>query len=1059
MSARARALVERDLVVVIAEAGWGKTALLAASLPTADTCWYAVSPADRDPAAFAAGLCNALVAPSPTEVAAAGDQDPEAALELVREAWSRGPRRLVLDDAHVILGTPTHQLLRALADDLPDDRQLVVAGRRALGLVDDRRRASATVLEVDARDLALDLQVIADAVEVELGRDKALAARITDATGGWPAGVRLALDALADVSAVQRSAALERLMGPSGPIGRYLRRVVAAQDEEGSQALLARIHLLDGTTPQRLARLTGIPIDRSDDAVELLLRRGLARHRIGDPGTVELAPMIQLLVEDHVLPQLEPSAGIVAAVADDLIRDGEIAAGLVVLSRAGRAEQTARLLTEHGRALLNGGHLAAVATSVGQLPAALRTPRLESLRAEALAFRGEWAQALRCLDAAGVDDAGELTTELATQLGLVHHTRGDLAAALEAYRRGPESEDSSAFAILLGWRATAHWLRGELDDARWCAAAAMELATRHGDDRALASAHTAAALIAASDGDRRSNSNHYHQALAAAEQAGDGLQQARILANLGSHHLEESRYGEALEVTGRAIDLAEAQGFVTIIGVARCNRAEALLQTGAVDEAIADAERAREVFARVGARTEAYAHHLLAAARTERGELALARQAYERALRLGSPSGDRQALVPAHVGLACVLAGSDPDAAATAIQQARHLDDGMASPDVAAAAAWVALAEGDLHRAATLARTACQLADARGNQGVVARALTCLALTQPDPLPGLHDALAAWQGLDAPLWELRVRLAIARRSGDPGDRVRAAELERALASVSCPPERAMWTTRLLLGTVGTDAVAVRGLGTFGVAHGGRPVPTSSWGSRKARELVKVLVARAPRPVAREELGHLLWPDEPYERISSRLSTALSLARTALAGEGGDRDDAPIRAEGATVRLDVARVEVDVLAFQDLADSGLKAVRAGKLAAATPLLLEAEELYGGELFEDDPDLPWAEDRRAELRSLYLSVARTLARVVRLEEPELAVRLLLRVLDRDAYDEPSHLNLAVALLRAGRHGEARRRYNLYRDRMAELELPAVPFHEVTRALEQRRDRAAS
>jgi hypothetical protein len=36
--------------------------------------------------------------------------------------------------------------------------------------------------------------------------------------------------------------------------------------------------------------------------------------------------------------------------------------------------------------------------------------------------------------------------------------------------------------------------------------------------------------------------------------------------------------------------------------------------------------------------------------------------------------------------------------------------------------------------------------------------------------------------------------------------------------------------------------------------------------------------------------------------------------------------------------------------------------------------------------------------------------------------------------------------LALLRAGRHGEANRRHLLYADRMAELDLPAVPFHEL-------------
>ena len=1063
ISARASALTERELVAVTAGAGWGKTTLLLATLPRDTTAWYRLDAGDGDPGELLTGLLAALGADTAAAgrdtTGTTGELTAVAALRVLREAWRQGPERLVIEDVHHLLGTPALQLLRALAEDPRSDRHLVLTGRRAVGLLDDRSRASGSVLEVDARDLALDLGVVDAAVGEELGRDKALAARITDATGGWPAGVRLALDALVDVEPARRSTALERLTSPSGPIGRYLRRVVAAESEEGLQELLARIHLLEATTPERLATLTDEPPEQVDEQVEALLRRGLARERIGHPGMVELAPAIQRLVEDHLLPRLEPEAGVVEAVAGTLTHEGAVAAGLAVLTRADRPKEALRLLEEHGRGLIHGGHLAVVAASVDRLPSAMRTPTIESLCAEALAFRGEWARALRCLDAAGLEDSGTLPTELATQLGLIHHTRGDLASAIAAYRRGPEHEDSAAFAVLLGWWATAHWLRGELTQARTLVERSMSLATRYGDDRARAYAHTAAALVAASDGDRRGNINHYHQALTAAEQAGDALQQARILTNLGSHHLEEGRFAEAMEVTGSAIDLAEQQGFVTVLGIARCNRSEALLQTGAVDEAIADAERAREVLARVGARTEAYAHHILGAARTERGELALARQAYEQALRLGSPAGDRQALVPAHVGLAWVLAGTDPEAAGAAIARARELDDGMASPEVAAAEAWVALAEGDRGRAATLAQTARQLAGSRGNNGVVARALTCLALTESDPVPGLRDALTVWRELGSPLWELRVELAIARRSSRPADRAGATELERKLTALSCPPDRAVWATRALLGRPESGDISVRALGTFTVSHAGTPLSASGWGSRKARELVKVLLARAPRPVTREELGHLLWPDEPYDRISSRLSTALSLARTALAGEDGDRGAAPITTEGSAVGLDVSSIEVDALAFQHLADSGLRAGRSGDTGTATTLLLEAEELYGGDLFEDDPDLPWAEDRRSELRSLYLTVARTLARMLWLDDPELAMRLLLRVLDRDAYDEPAHLNLGVALLHAGRHGEARRRYNLYRDRMAELDLPAVPFHELTRTLEDHRSRRAS
>ena len=56
---------------------------------------------------------------------------------------------------------------------------------------------------------------------------------------------------------------------------------------------------------------------------------------------------------------------------------------------------------------------------------------------------------------------------------------------------------------------------------------------------------------------------------------------------------------------------------------------------------------------------------------------------------------------------------------------------------------------------------------------------------------------------------------------------------------------------------------------------------------------------------------------------------------------------------------------------------------------------------------------------------------------------ATRYFLRILERDAYDEEAHLGLVAALLAAGRHGEARRRYGLYATKMDEMGVEAAPL----------------
>ena len=109
-----------------------------------------------------------------------------------------------------------------------------------------------------------------------------------------------------------------------------------------------------------------------------------------------------------------------------------------------------------------------------------------------------------------------------------------------------------------------------------------------------------------------------------------------------------------------------------------------------------------------------------------------------------------------------------------------------------------------------------------------------------------------------------------------------------------------------------------------------------------------------------------------------------------------------------------------------------------------MLASAEAMYIGDVLEDDPYVDWHVALREEARAAYLAVAAALAdRRVAGDDPDAAIRLLLRLLEREPYDETSHVRLVALLSRSGRHGEARRRFQHYVDRMRELELEPRSF----------------
>jgi DNA-binding SARP family transcriptional activator len=234
---------------------------------------------------------------------------------------------------------------------------------------------------------------------------------------------------------------------------------------------------------------------------------------------------------------------------------------------------------------------------------------------------------------------------------------------------------------------------------------------------------------------------------------------------------------------------------------------------------------------------------------------------------------------------------------------------------------------------------------------------------------------------------------------------------------------------------GPAPVRIECLGGFRVLRAGRPVQLGEWPSKKARDLLKILVSRRCRPVARVQLLDLLWPDQGESVASPRLSVALSTVRSVLDPEKTYSADHFVGADRATIWLDGDQTAVDVEGF-------LREARAGLDSNDLTQLRAAEASYSGDFLEEDVYADWAAGMREEARALYVRVARVLADR-RKRDPDAAAGYLLRILQRDQYDERAHLGLVSAFQNSGAHGEARRAYRTYVQRMAELEVEPAPY----------------
>jgi DNA-binding SARP family transcriptional activator len=1050
LQARLDEAPRRRLTSVVAGAGFGKSTLMAMWAERHEVAWYTLDAGDAALPRLGRGIVEALrlrVPDLPADLASApgtargpdAGADARARADAFAAALSealhervRRPLGLVLDDLHELTaGEPALRVVEALCRQAPPGLYLVLASRAELPFSIDRLRGQGQVLELGAADLAFAPDEVAALLRAELGGDD-LADTLHAATGGWPAAVRLACEAMRVLPAEERPAAVERLRRPGGALFGYLAREVLAQEAPAARELVRLTAPLERVNPELCAHLE---IAAAPDALASLARRGLFAEHVG-PGAEWFAPTA--LTRDVALGSLPVPAPELLALHERAAAwysaNDEPALALRSLRAVGDDAAIAALLAEHGPALLGEGAVEAVVEAGDALSAAHRDATLERLLGEAHQLRGDWDEALRCLDrAAGAE--GAIDAGLAWRIGLIHHLRGQLDPAVEAYRRGHVGPEPSADAALLhAWHASALWLRSDADGCRALAVRAHEIAAATGNDRALAAAHTVLAMLAALDGDRAANDAHYLRALDHAERARDVLQVIRIRVNRGSRNLEEGAYDAAIAELDLAIRLADLGGFGTFRALALTNRGESRLRLGRLDEAVADLEAARAVYQRLGSDDVAYSLGILGDVYRERGDLALARAAYEEAARRSDAQGDVQALVPALAGLARVLAGDDPEQARALAARAVGFGAGMGQVGALLALGHVELAAGNAEAAARAAADAGAAARGRRERAGLAEALELEGRAMGSQ-GALEQAIAVWRDLRNPLGEARARLGLAEVAGDAE---LAGAAEAALRELGARPQ----ATRP--DPAPAAAIAIEALGGFRVLRDGTPVPRSEWRSRKARDLLKILVARHGRPVQRDALIEALWPGEDPVRCANRLSVALSTLRGVLDPGRRFGADRFVASSGGAVALDLEHVAVDLEAFLRYATQGLALREEGDGARAHERLLAAEAAYAGDLLEEDLYEDWAVGAREDARDVYVRVTRCLAADAReAGDHDGAVRFLLRVLERDAYDEEAHLALAAAYSEAGRHGEARRAFRAYRMRMDEIGVEPASF----------------
>jgi len=241
--------------------------------------------------------------------------------------------------------------------------------------------------------------------------------------------------------------------------------------------------------------------------------------------------------------------------------------------------------------------------------------------------------------------------------------------------------------------------------------------------------------------------------------------------------------------------------------------------------------------------------------------------------------------------------------------------------------------------------------------------------------------------------------------------------------------------------VGNGSVSLKLFGGFRLQRpdSGRDVPVPI---RKGQALLAYLARRPDEAHPRDKLATLLWGDMPQALARQSLRQTLCVLRATLPERAGS----VIRAGADDICVDPARLAIDVVDFERLADEG-----------TSESLEQAAALYRGDFLDgiavDEPVFEdWLREQRAQLHEAALSV---LARLLRLQREaglvESAIQTSLRMLRIDPLQEVVHRSLMRLYASAGRPGAALQQYQLC-ERMLRRELGAAPEPETERLLRE-------
>lgn len=219
-------------------------------------------------------------------------------------------------------------------------------------------------------------------------------------------------------------------------------------------------------------------------------------------------------------------------------------------------------------------------------------------------------------------------------------------------------------------------------------------------------------------------------------------------------------------------------------------------------------------------------------------------------------------------------------------------------------------------------------------------------------------------------------------------------------------------------------LTVHCLGTFGVYRDGQKL--GPWPNRRAKGVFKFLLAQRARPVPKDVLMELFWPDASVDAARNNLNVAVYALRRFLR-DGDDGVAYVLFQEDCYLLHPDLDLWVDAEEFDRLVATARRLDAAGDPGAVSAWRA-AEALYEGALFEDDPYEAWMLPLRRERQDRYVAVlARLQAHHAQAGDHAAGLEVCRKILGVEPWREDAHRELMLGYARQGQHHLALRQYH--------------------------------